>query len=262
MANALGLGPSLLRQGLLRGLLSPGASMENFPDTELETALLEATASVEQELSTRFRVTTFRGHLGPGPAPAIPKGEVGEMEGPYPWPSPCPGEGFLRFQVRVRPLIEVIGARVVLPGGGASRVELPTSWFRFDGQVGELILAPALGAAPLMAVGLPIAFPTLFSGRLPQSLLLTYRGGLGTAGIQRWPKLRRLVLLRAALQVLPALALEMNPGLLTSMSADGLSQSRSSGYALKELDDRLSSEAEALKASILDLWEGAALGVL
>ncbi|MBI3131474.1 MAG: hypothetical protein HYZ13_09125 [Acidobacteria bacterium] len=228
----------------------------------MESALTEATASVEQELSTRFRVTRFRGHLGPGPVPALPKGEVAEWEGPYPWPSPLPGEGFLRLPTRVRPVVEVLGAQVVLPGGGTGRVELPATWFRFEAWAGEILLAPALGAAPLMAVGLPMTFPTLFAGRLPQSVLLAYRAGLGTTGIQRWPKLRRLVLLRAALRLLPALALEMNPGLLTSLSADGLSQARTSGYALKELDERLAIEVEELKASLLDLWEGPSLGVL
>lgn len=259
MANALGLGPSILRQGLLRGLIGPGAPHESFPDDELAEALLDATSSVEQDLSTRFRVTTFRSHPGPGPAPA-PRG-ADDVEAPYPWPSPLPGEGFIRLQTRVRPVIEVLGMQIVLPGAVGGRVEIPSSWFRLDSLAGEVVLMPSLGG-PALAFGLPLAFPALFASRLPQSLLLTYRAGLGAAGLARWPKLRRLVLLRAALQILPALAPLANPGFLTSLSADGLSQSRASGYAFKDLEERLSGEADALKGTFLDLWDGPALGML
>jgi hypothetical protein len=262
MANALGLDPSILREGILRGLLSAGAPHASFPDAELDIALSDAVRSVQQDLSTRFKVTTFRGHLGPEPLPPLDPDGTEEVEGPYTWPSPLPGEGLLHLQTRVRPVVEVLGASLQLPGVVAGSVELPPSWFRVDGMAGELILTPTLGTAPLMAAGLPMTFPTLFPGRLPMSLLLTYRAGLGVSGLARWPRLRRLVLFRAAIQVLPALALELNPGLLTSMSADGLSQSRTSSYVFKDLEARLSEEAEALRTSFLDLWDGPALGVM
>jgi hypothetical protein len=56
--------------------------------------------------------------------------------------------------------------------------------------------------------------------------------------------------------LMPTLSLWVNPGQFSSESADGLSQSRSSAYVFRDMEERLGKEAEALLNRILDVWEG------
>jgi len=68
--------------------------------------------------------------------------------------------------------------------------------------------------------------------------------------------INHLIGLRAAISYLPILSMRVNPSGATSVSADGLSISRSSGYAFHDLEDRLKAEADDMQNQVLDAWEG------
>lgn len=254
-----GVTPASLRAGLLQGLIGPGATFASLLDGVLLDAIVEAESQVEHELSTRFDVTEFRGFMGPGASPAV---DGVEFEGPYAWPGAQPGDRFPVWQTRIRPVIELKAVTVSFPGGLTSPVDLGLGWFRVDHLLGEVTLAPQGSAAPLYFQGLAAPFVGMGGHQIPSSVLLNYTAGLGPAGLKRYPKVNRLVGILASVQLLPQLSLLANPDILTSISADGLSQSRASGYVYKDLEDRLIREAEEVKSQILALWEGPSLSVL
>ncbi len=259
MSDASGITAATLRAGLLSGLIGPGARFESISNGDLDGAILEAEAWVEQELSTRLQIKEFQSGMGVGPwdAAADP-----EQEGPYVWPGSIPSDGFPRLRSKVRPLVELKGVTLSFPGGIQSPVAMPLSWFRVDHIPGEVLIAPSPMGAPFMFTGMAGPVIGLTGRQLPDAVLLNYTAGLGPAGLAKWPQVGRLVALRASIQVLPQLSLLANPEILTSLSADGLSQSRASGFVYKDLEDRLQAEADMVRDHLLGLWDGPDLMVL
>lgn len=240
-----------LRDGFLRALISSYPVLaDSSLDAQLVDGIEETEAMVARELGTRFGVVHFRPNRGAGEPAALPAGE--EYEYPMQWPGRIPGDGFPRLRPRVRPIVEVVDLTLELPGALIKKYTIPTDWLRVDRQSNEILVAPTGGTAMYaLAYG-----QGMMNWRLPATAQLEYRAGLDEAGMSRWPQIRRLVAVRAMLILMPTLSLWINPGMLSSESADGLSQSRGSGYVFKDMEDRLGKEAETLLNRILDVWEG------
>lgn len=247
-----GVTTQTLQDGFLRGLVAayPILGDPTTLNPQLQDAIDEAEGQVARELGTRFGVTHFF-PMRDAAAPAVlPVGS--EYEYPMTWPGRIPGDGFARLKPRVRPIVEVISLQLDLPGALIPQFTVPLDWLRVDRQTNEIIVAPTGGtAAYALAYG-----QGFMNWRLPATVKLEYTAGLDDAGMLQWPQIKRLVSVRAMLQAMPTLSLWINPGMLSSESADGLSQSRGSGYVFRDMEERLSKEAETLLNRILDAWEG------
>ena len=255
MSDASGVTPEYLAQGLLRGLLGPHGPFSHVLPEDLDELITQAETDVETELSTRLVVTSFTGYMGTD-APAAQAAGC-ELEGPYDWPPANPGDWFPRFRPRIRPVQALTGFQIILPGGIETVITLPLDWFRVDHAQGEFMVSPSLTSAPLQAAGLmgPLMLG-LADNQIPKSVLLSYTAGMGPAEWTRYPKVKRLVALRAAILILPQLSFLENPLGLTSQSADGLSESHSSGFIYKDMEERLQAEADKIHDAILDQWDG------
>lgn len=260
-----------VRDTVLAPLIGRGARYENVVNPEILAEFVnEASRAVQQRLSTRFVPTVFNGWDGGGPRPRNTAATAGppptdpiEIEGPYDWPSLSPGPGFITFRLRIRPLQEFISGHLRLPGAPAPGVDLRPDWFRIDPYFGNLILMPNFGGAALVMPNLPFGLFNWMRQRIPDGVTFSYRAGMTEDDWILYPQVNRLVALRAAIAALPTLAQKINPTQVTSKSADGLSLSRASGYVFKELEERLSKEADAIQTQVLDSWEGtSALSVL
>jgi hypothetical protein len=261
---------SYVRSQILPTLIGHSGRYANHVNpTTLEDHCIDAIREVEQKLSTRMAVTQFRGWLGPEAKPANIPAVVGppaveaiEYEGAYAWPSMCPSDGFLPWKLRHRPVVQVLAGHFRVPGSFAPGIEIKAEWMRVD-PYGEIKLMPQYGAAALVLPNLPFGLFNWMQQRIDGSMLWEYRAGMTESDWERFPQMNRLIGIRAALKYLPTLSMKINPGGLTSQSADGLSQSRSSGYVFKDLEERLKTEADDIQTSIQDAWEGSsALGVL
>lgn len=240
-----------LRDGFLRGLiLAYPALADPSLDVQMVDAIAETEAMVARELGTRFGVVHFRPTRDALALAVLPAGE--EYEFPMQWSGRIPGDGFPRLRPRVRPIVEIIDLTLDVPGSLVKSYTLPLNWLRVDRQTHEIVVAPSAGTAPYALVqGLG-----LLNYRLPATAKLDYRAGLDDAALAQWPQIKRLVAVKSMILLMPTMSLWVNPGMLTSESADGLSQSRGSGYMFKDMEDRLGKEAETLLNRILDTWEG------
>ena len=256
MSIASGVTAETLRKGHLRGIIGPGARFETLPDLDaaLDEAIEMAERALEAELSTRFALTTFKSWMGPG---APPVDETVEYEPPYDWPPQVPGDLFPRFRTKIRPVVSLESFEIVMPGGIQTQCSIPVDWVRLDHVQGELMVAPSLFSAPLQSSGMtgPMILG-MVNRQLPKAVVFKYTAGLGADGLKKWPQITRILALRASCMVLPMLSTMANPETLTSLSADGLSQSRSSGYVFKDLEERLEKESTAQMDKLLDLWDG------
>ena len=265
---------SYLRSRILPGLIGLSGRYANFADPDsLDAAVAEGIREVEQRLSTRVEITHFKGWLGPGAMPenvpsapateSTPAVEAVEYEPSYSWTSMSPSDGFLHWRLNIRPLQEVLGGSFRIPGSFAPGIEIKPDWMRPDPYTSEIVLMPQYGSAALVLPNLPFGLFNWMQQRINHAILWEYRAGMSASNWSRFPQMNRLIALRAAIKYLPALSLKINPTGLTSQSADGLSQSRSSGYVFKDLEERLAKEADDIQSQILDAWEGtSSLGVM
>lgn len=257
----LNVDATYIRSNILPGLIGTGAKYATaVTDPQLEEALAIAQGFLEQRLSTRFQVTEFQGFFGPGLRPDDSPSSTPplEYEDAYMWPSRTPGEGYLRWEPRIRPLVQVKGGTLYLPGVSVAPVPLQADWVRAEYRKpgGEIVLMPLYGSTPFALPQLPFGFISLAEDRIPVAVLWNYTAGLRDGDFARFPQLRRLVGLTAAIQVLPGLAMQMNPTGLSSQSADGLSVSAGNAYRLKDYEERLKTEQQDLLNEILDAWDG------
>lgn len=252
--------PDKLRDTLLAGFEQlPELASILADDVVLQEQIDAAVSWVERELSTRFSVTRMRGWFGPGPKPTADAGE--EWESAYDYPGRYPGDGYQRFVTRVRPIKEFIGGKIKLPGVTFAEADLPPEWFRFN-EWGELMMAPALFGAPFVSSAALQSLVGFSRGRLPQAVTLDYKAGLDDNDLKRWPQLDRLVALKATQRLLPGFSTIMNPEAIANESADGLSQSRSSNFVYKDLNDHLEAEMKKEADIVRALWDGPDLMVL
>lgn len=256
----LSVDPTYVRTNILPGLIGTGAPFNAaVTDPQIQEAITNASAMAEQRLSTRFTVTEFRGFFGPGlrPDDDATQNPPLEYEDPYIWPSLVPGEGYLRWLPRVRPLVQVIKGTLYLPGVSVSPVPLDPSWIRCEYRKpgGEIVLMPLYGSTPFALPQLPFGFISLAEQRIPLGVLWDYEAGLRPGDFARYPQLNRLVGLMAGVMVLPGLAMKINPTGKTSESADGLSVGRQA-YPFNDLEERLKAELQEIQDEILNAWDG------
>lgn len=156
----------------------------------------------------------------------------------------------------MRPVLTVESISLRTPGSLMAPFQVPDDWIQVDRVAQEILICPTSGAAVLGSlIGGGLGFG-MFGSRSPNSVLITYTAGLGPAGLAKWPQIRRILELRTVISLLGQVSLFINPSALSNVSADGLSQSRSSGYAFKDMEDRLSAEADALQTTLLNRWDG------
>ncbi|HWQ09560.1 MAG TPA: hypothetical protein VN436_10645, partial [Holophaga sp.] len=186
-----------------------------------------------------------------------------ETEAPYPWPGTIPGDGFIRIRPRIRPIVSVQSMSLKVPGSLIAAYEVPLSWLQVDRRYQEIIIAPVSGTSILGSLlgGIGLG-GGLFPNRMPNVVHLAYQAGLGDEGLKTWPQVKRLAEMRAVLRLLDNWALVVNPTAITSQSADGISQSRASGFVWKDVAERLENEADATRDRILSVWDGPMLAVL
>jgi len=256
-----------VRSQVIPGLIGMGSRYADLVDPFwIKSKIKEAVREVEQRLSTRVQVTHFQGWLGPGPKPpnlpgspatdSAPAVEPQEWEGSYSWPSMSPSDGFLSWRLNHRPLQQVLDGHFLIPGSFVPGIEIKASWIRPDPLSGECVLMPQYGSAALVLPNLPFGLFNWMQQRIGHSMIWEYLAGLSESDWDRFPMINHLIGLRAAISYLPILSMRVNPSGATSVSADGLSISRSSGYAFHDLEDRLKAEADDMQNQVLDAWEG------
>jgi hypothetical protein len=224
----------------------------------LADAIAEAQWKVARDLGTRFAVTKFVPQFDPNldTAPTDPTYPA-EFEPYYQWPGVLPGDGFPRIKPRIRPLQQVISLILTVPGTIISQFTFDQSWLRCDRKSNEIVIAPT-GSNAIYALAYAMGG---LAWRTPQTAALTYCAGLDPAS-QDWPKVNRLTAMRATIALLPMLSGWLNPTALASQSADGISQSRKSGYIFADWAEKLEKECELLTNEILAAWDGPGLVVL
>lgn len=253
------MSPTQLRNGILAGLLARVPALSSVLDESLSSALAVAERETEVELGTRMAITTLRPWTGAA-APPVVSGE--ETEGTYPWPGIIPGDGFIRIRPRIRPIVSVEAMLLKVPGSLITSLTVPLEWLNIDRRGQEITIAPTSGTSILGSFMGGVGGNALLPGRIPHTVFLTYHAGLGVEGLRTWPQVRRLVELKTALYLLAEWSISINPTGISNMSADGLSQSRSSGYVFKDLEERLRNEANSLRDQIIGVWDGPFLAVL
>lgn len=241
-----------LRSGILRTLLARIPMLEGIKDAEIDTAITIASRMVEEELGCRANVTEIR-PWSDASAPDLVEGE--ETEAPYPWPGTVPGDGFIRIRPRIRPIISVQSLTLKVPGSLIAAYNVPLSWLQVDRRYQEIIIAPTSGTSILGSLlgGMGLG-GGLMPNRMPNVVHLTYKAGLGEAGLKTWPQVKRLAEMRAVLYLLDEWALVVNPTSISSQSADGVSQSRSSGFIWKDVAEKLKADADETRDRILSIW--------
>lgn len=259
MATPSGVDAAYLRTRTLAGLLGGTSPLLVVDDTILSDAVTQAEAEVANNLSTRWVVTTFNGYMDPAAPPAPTSNS--ETEDIYDLPSRWPGDGFIRLYTRIRPIQSLTGVSILFPSGIPTIFLLALPWFRVDHSMSpEILFAPALAGVGMSFGGLPLVVVGYLGSRLPKSLKLSYTAGLTDADKLKFPQLKQLVALRAALILMPDTALRINPLGVTSTSADGLSQSQGA-FALKDYAEYLQKEYDRVLAGLIRLWDGAELMV-
>jgi hypothetical protein len=257
-----------VRARILPTLIGPTGKYPNvISRDEIQALVDEEKAKTQEELSTRFEITEFRGWMGPGvrpddvlAVPPTPPDDPGhyaiEYEGPYMWPSMSPGSGYLEFRLNYRPIHQIYKGQLVLPGTTAPGIDIISEWMRTNSIQGTGTLMPRYGMSALILPNLPFGLFQFMKTRIPDAINFNYEAGMGVKEWRMFPFVNRLVALKAAIPLLRTLSLRINPGGLTSQSADGLSISRKSGYVFEEIHKAMSSEAEELKMKVIDHWDG------
>lgn len=266
--------PDYVRSRVLPGLIGNGARYANKISGDIiKDRIYEEKRALEQRLSTRFRLTEFRGFLGPGARPdntpyipavppsidnplGTPEVLAVEWEEPYLWPSISPGPGYLSWRLNIRPIHELILGELVLPGTEQPGIQLKPDWFRLHVISGEMELMPKYGTAALILPNLPFGLWVWMAQRIPGSMLWHYIAGMTESDWIRFPQVNHVVAVRAAINILPILSQIINPSGVITSSADGLSVTRKNGYVFADLEDRLKKEAEAMEMNVLDAWDG------
>jgi hypothetical protein len=250
---ALSVTPAYLLSTYLGGLV-PRLPKLAEPATApfIADAIAEAKLTVMRALGTRFAVTKFIPQIDPDldPDPDQSNGPA-EYEPYYQWPGVLPGDGFPRIKTRIRPLQQVFSLSLHVPGTIITQFTFDNSWLRCDRKSNEIVIAPT-GTNAVYA----LAYAQGGLGwRTPQSAALTYSAGLDD-NHQDWPKVNRLIAMRATLALMPMLSGWLNPTAISSQSADGLSQTRKSGFVFADLAEKLEKDSETLTIELLAAWDG------
>jgi len=158
---------------------------------------------------------------------------------------------------RQRPIISVDQIRFVYPAPTTQVYAIPSDWLRLDKKYGQIRMVPASSqfVAPLGA----FLMQALAGGsQIPSMIQVKYTCGLTDAKNQ-WPDLINVIMKRAVQQIL----MGAMPEASASISADGLSQSRS--LKLQDYEDQFQTAMYGPKGSNGGLWtaiHGIQMGVI
>lgn len=224
----------------------------------LTDAISEAEWNVARDISVRFDVTHFVPDLN-----ANAQVELDQTNGPqeyepfYQWPGVLPGDGFPRLKTHIRPINRIVSLSLYVPGTIITHFTFDNSWLRVDRKSNEIVIAPTGGNAVYA-----LAYAQGGMGwRTPQSCAIDYYAGM-PPNSDDWVQVRRLISIRATLQLLPILSGWLNPTAISSMSADGISQTRKSGFIFEDWAAKLEKDAEDMTNDLLNAWDGPGLMVL
>jgi hypothetical protein len=224
----------------------------------LADAIAEASAIVQHDLSTRFSVTQFVPQVDTGvAAPLDQTGGPAEYEPYYQWPGVLPGDGFPVLRARIRPIQQIVSLTLTVPGTIISQFTFDNSWLRTDRLSSTIMISPT-GSNAIYALAYAMGG---LGWRTMQSAALTYIAGMEPTHSD-WPRVNRVVAMRSVLALMPMLSAWLNPTALSSQSADGVSQSRKSGYVFADWTEKLEKDAETLTNDLIGDWDGPNLLVL
>jgi hypothetical protein len=251
--------PDYLLATYLSGLVTRLPRLAESPCADfLVDAIAEGSWKVQRDLGTRFVPTTFipqfdTGNDGYPPQTSGPA----EFEPYYQWPGVLPGDGFPLLKTRIRPIQQIVSLVLTVPGTIISQFTFDNSWLRTDRKSNQIMISPT-GSNAIYALAYAMGG---LAWRTAQSAALTYLAGLDAQNPD-WPKVNRLTAMRSTLALLPMLSGWLNPTALSSISADGLTQSRKTGYVFSDWAETLEKDCEKLTNELLGAWDGPGLFVL
>lgn len=183
--------------------------------------------AAEADASRRLRVFLKPTYVLPFPVPAtdlaaVPEGMPWVEEPGYDYePDLFQGEGWGYLIARHKPIISVDYIQFAYPQPLNTVWNLPMEWVRLDKKYGHIRIVPAGSSysAPFSAWMMQV----LGGGRnIPQMIRIRYQAGLQNAASE-YPDLVDAVIKMASIRVVESAM----PGGSESISADGLSQSKS-----------------------------------
>ena len=233
------------RLSAVASLQSQLASMGyDVPEADVWASIKAAEADAQHKLRVFLRPT----YVLPFPAPvtdlaAVPEGTPWVEEPGYDYePDLFQGEGWGYLVTRHKPIISVDYIQFAYPQPLNSVWNLPLEWLRLDKKYGHIRIVPAGSAysAPFSAWMMQV----LGGGRnIPQMIRIRYKAGIENAALQ-YPDLldavKKMAILRAVESYMP--------GGSESISADGLSQSKS--LDLQSYREAIKTKLDAVSESI------------
>ena len=220
------------------------SSAQDLTDDYIWNSLLAAEADAQRQLRVFFEPT----YVLPSPISAT---DLGAVPSGMPWvedpghdyePDLFQGEGWGFLVARHKPIISVDYIQFAYPQPMNTVWNLPLEWLRLDKKYGHIRVVPAgtSYSAPFSAWMMQV----LGGGRnIPQMIRIRYKAGLQNAAVQ-YPDLVDVVKKMALLRIVNNLM----PGTSESVSADGLSQSKS--VDLKVYQEAIKEKMETLMEQI------------
>lgn len=246
-------------------LAQPGTESALFPERLSAVASLQSQLSgmgydvseadawasikaAEADAQRKLRVFLKPTYVLPFPVPAtdlaaVPEGTPWVEEPGYDYePDLFQGEGWGYLVTRHKPIISVDYVQFAYPQPLNSVWNLPLEWLRLDKKYGHIRIVPAgtSYSAPFSAWMMQV----LGGGRnIPQMIRVRYKAGLENAALQ-YPDLVDAVKKMAILRLVETAM----PGTSESISADGLSQSKS--LDLNQYRDAIKTKLDAVSEAI------------
>jgi hypothetical protein len=156
------------------------------------------------------------------------------------------GNTWGRTLTRQRPIIRVQSMSFVYPTPTSTLFSIPNEWIRLDKKYGVINLLPIQTAMSLPLNAFILS--ALGGGRIvPEFLEIRYQAGL-TNVLQDWPEILDLVRRQAVLGIAQDLFLPSSRN--ESVSADGLSQSSSIGFAIDSYESMVDKQMDAIKSAL------------
>jgi hypothetical protein len=232
----------------LTAVASLQAQLAGMGYTVSESDVWSAIKAAEADAQHRLRVFLRPTYVLPFPVPstdlaAVPDGTPWVEEPGYDYePDLFQGEGWGYLVTRHKPILSVDYIQFAYPQPLSTVWNLPMEWVRLDKKYGHIRIVPAgtSYSAPFSAWMMQV----LGGGRnIPQMIRVRYRAGLENAAMQ-YPDLVDAVKKMAILRMVET----QMPGTSESISADGLSQSKS--LDLNQYRDAIKSKLDAVSESI------------
>ena len=241
-------GDSALFPDRLAAVASLQSQLASMGYTISESDAWASIKAAEADAQHKLRVFLRPTYVLPFPVPAtdlaaVPEGTPWVEEPGYDYePDLFQGEGWGYLVTRHKPIISVDYIQFAYPQPLNSVWNLPLEWLRLDKKYGHIRIVPAGSSysAPFSAWMMQV----LGGGRnIPQMIRIRYKAGIENAALQ-YPDLLDAVKKMAILRLVETAM----PGTSESISADGLSQSKS--IDLNQYRDAIKTKLDAVSESI------------